>query len=130
MNVLDSDVCIDLLRGRALLAQVEVFEGDGPLAVTAVTLHELLEGAHRAPEPAKALPQVHTFLAAFDILAYDREAAELGGRLAGGLARAGASIGDLDTMIAATVLRHDGALVTRNMRHFSRVEGLRLRPLK
>lgn len=129
MNVLDTDVCIDLLRGRSLLASLEPLEADGPLAVTAVTVHELIEGAHGARDPSKSLGQVGTFLAAFDILPYDRESAEAGGRIAGTLARAGATIGDLDTMIAACVLRHRGTLVTRNARHFSRVEGLPVRPL-
>lgn len=129
MNVLDTDVSIDLLRGRSLLPQVEAIEGEGPLALTAVTLHELVEGAHRAGQPERSLAQVRDFVAAFDVLAYDREAAEMGGRIAGELARSGATIGDLDTLIAATVMRHGGALVTRNVRHFSRVRGLRLRAL-
>lgn len=128
MNVFDSDVCIDLLRGRGSLKALEALE-DGPVAVTSVTVHELAEGAQRAPDPAKSAGQVAGFLAAFDVLPYDREAAEVGGRLAGELARAGTSIGDLDTMIAATALRHGGTLVTRNVRHFSRVAGLRLHAL-
>ena len=38
----------------------------------------------------------------------------------------GASIGDFDEMIAAHALSVGAVLVTGNVRHFSRVEGLRL----
>lgn len=131
MHVLDTDVCIDLLRGRGkVLEAVEPLEAAGRLGVTAVTLHELVEGAHRARDPGKALGHVNRFLTAFDVLPYDAEAARIGGRVAGELAKAGTPIGDLDTMIAATAVRHGGSLVTRNVRHFSRVPGLQVQPLR
>jgi tRNA(fMet)-specific endonuclease VapC len=40
------------------------------------------------------------------------------------LEAAGTPIGPHDTLIAATALRHQATLVTRNVREFSRVQGL------
>jgi predicted nucleic acid-binding protein len=45
------------------------------------------------------------------------------------LEKAGEEIGMADSLIAGTVLRHGGALLTRNLRHFSRVDGLGLAKL-
>ena len=42
------------------------------------------------------------------------------------LEAAGTPIGPHDTLIAATALRHQGTLITRNVREFSRVPGLQL----
>jgi tRNA(fMet)-specific endonuclease VapC len=38
----------------------------------------------------------------------------------------GEPIGMADSLIAGIVLQHGGTLLTRNRRHFERVEGLRL----
>jgi tRNA(fMet)-specific endonuclease VapC len=38
----------------------------------------------------------------------------------------GTTIADLDLLIASTALYHDLVLVTRNLRHFRRVPGLRI----
>ena len=40
------------------------------------------------------------------------------------LEAAGTPIGPYDTLIAATALRHQSTLVTRNVREFERVPGL------
>jgi tRNA(fMet)-specific endonuclease VapC len=42
------------------------------------------------------------------------------------LRRSGQLIADLDLLIAATALHHDLTLLTRNVRHFARIPGLRL----
>ena len=42
----------------------------------------------------------------------------------GDLESAGTPIGPHDTLIAATALRHQATLVTRNVREFARVPGL------
>ena len=47
-------------------------------------------------------------------------------RLRAFLRRRGQGIPDLDLLIAATVLVHEPALVTRGRRHFARTSGLRL----
>jgi predicted nucleic acid-binding protein len=42
------------------------------------------------------------------------------------LAPGGLLIGDIDLLIAATALVHGDTLLTRNVRHFQRIPGLRL----
>ena len=59
------------------------------------------------------------------MLPFDSECAAHAARLRVAQEAAGTPIGPHDTLIAATALRHGATLVTRNVREFSRVAGLR-----
>jgi tRNA(fMet)-specific endonuclease VapC len=58
------------------------------------------------------------------MLPFDSECAAIAARLRAELEAVGTPIGPHDTLIAATALRHQATLVTRNVREFSRVAGL------
>jgi predicted nucleic acid-binding protein len=64
------------------------------------------------------------------VLSFDLDAARVHARIWAELARRGAMIGAHDLIIAATAVRHDLAVVTRNQREFSRVEGLATRSIE
>jgi tRNA(fMet)-specific endonuclease VapC len=130
MHVVDTDVCVDALRGQPrAVDELAVLEREGPLTVAAVTAHELWQGAFGSDDPKRSVASVARFLSAFAILPYDEGTARLGGQLAASLGAEGRPIGDLDTMIAATALVQGATLVTRNARHFRRVKDLRIHAL-
>jgi tRNA(fMet)-specific endonuclease VapC len=58
------------------------------------------------------------------VLPFDAECAAHAARIRVTLEAAGTPIGPHDTLIAASALRHQATLVTRNVREFSRVPGL------
>lgn len=62
-------------------------------------------------------------------LAYDVATARVYGEVRAHLEAAGRIVADADLQIAATALRHDLELVTGNLRHFTRVPGLRINPV-
>jgi tRNA(fMet)-specific endonuclease VapC len=59
-------------------------------------------------------------------LDFDLDCARRYGWIHAQLARSGKPIGDIDTQIAATALRHDLTVVTANVRHFENVPDLEL----
>ncbi len=59
-----------------------------------------------------------------EVLAFDRECAEVAGRIYADLLRAGQPIGRADPMIAATAIRHQRVLVTGNMDRYQRIQAL------
>ena len=124
--LLDSNLCINFIRGRhwahAALAKVTPLD----VAISAVSVGELYEGVHRSRDPEKELPKTETFLKAFEIIALGAEEAKAWGLLEARLRKQGKPIEAEDGMIAATALCHGLTLVTGNTKHFERVKGLKL----
>lgn len=110
-NVLvDSDVLVDHLRGHRPYER-----GDHQPHVSVITRAELFAG-HVDDEP-----RVRHLLASMTELPVDRTIAERAGQI-----KRETGISLTDAAIAATALQHRLVLVTRNVRDFERVPGLRL----
>lgn len=122
MKILDSDHCIAILRGKLdLRTKVNV---DEELAVTTVSVAELMYGAYRSQRIADNLARVDVLLAALVILPFDEFAARRFGVLKAGLEISGAPLHDLDLQIASIALEQNAPLLTHNQRHFERIENL------
>ena len=123
--LLDTDVCVELLRGRAphLFERLRRFEIDD-IAISSITLAELQYGVAKSARPARHELLLAEFCAPLAILPFDSIAAETYGRVRAGLERAGTSIGPLDTLIAAYAISLHLTLVTNNEREFRQVAGL------
>ncbi|MGN6189456.1 MAG: type II toxin-antitoxin system VapC family toxin [Conexibacter sp.] len=119
--VVDTDVLIDYLRGRGPGAELLARLGRGGYRVTAVSAFELALGAaHRLdPRPVQALLDAPT-------LALTPRGGLLGGEALARLRGDGRAIDVRDALQAGVCLDADAPLVTRNLRHFARVPGLRV----
>ena len=127
-RILDSNVCIDVLRGRKkVVERLKGFE-PGDCFVSAVTEFELYQGAGRAPEERREAERakVERFLSCLQVLPFDSECARIAGEINAGLLNNGTPISITDVWIGATGLRHGWTMVTSNKRDFSRIEGLTL----
>ena len=124
--LLDTNVCIEILRGRNPNLQERLQQaGQENLAICAIVRAELLCGARLARDPARELAR----LAVFDELQdypFDSIAAEQYSLIRVHLQQQGRLIGAYDLLIAAIALAHNLTLVTHNTSEFSRVPGLRL----
>lgn len=126
MIVADTDVLIDYLAGCEPAAGRVALELErGRLSTTAVSRFELLCGARNTREERL----VRELLSALPTLPLDQEAADRAAGVRLALERAGKSIGMADSLIAGIVLAQGRILLTRNRRHFERVEGLELAAL-
>ena len=94
------------------------------VAISAVTAGELYEGAHRSFHPAGEVVKAERFLAPIEVLPLGHEEAREWGLIEAELRKAGKPIEAEDGMIAATARRHGLTLVTGNLKHFSRIDGL------
>jgi tRNA(fMet)-specific endonuclease VapC len=126
MIVADSDVLIDFLAGRdPAAARVQIELGTDSFATTAVSRFELLTGARdRTTEGI-----VRRLLDTIATLPLERQSADRAAAVRRTLEARGATIGMADSLIAGIVLTHDALLLTRNRKHFERVEGLKLASL-
>jgi tRNA(fMet)-specific endonuclease VapC len=124
--IADTDVLIDFLAGRDPAAERVAAElRSDDFATTAVTRFELLAGAR----DRTAQDLILRLLDTLPTLALDRPAADRAAEVQVALGRRGGGIGMADSLIAGIVLVHDAMLLTRNRRHFERVEGLKLATL-
>lgn len=110
--LVDTDVLIDFLRGRAeAVAFLE--EHVDVLHVSAVTVAELFQGVREGQERSK----LATTLSAMTVLPLTEELAEVAGLLRRDH-RATMGCGLADCMIAATASHHQLPLATLNAKHF------------
>jgi tRNA(fMet)-specific endonuclease VapC len=122
--LLDTDICITVLRDRpAGLRPTFAAEADR-LAISTVTLGELLYGAARSNRPADHRAAVDGFANRLTVLPFDAAAAAQFARIRADLAARGQQIGGYDLMIAAAARSRGLTLVTHNRREFDRVAGL------
>jgi tRNA(fMet)-specific endonuclease VapC len=123
--MLDTDICIRVLRDRPQSAR-ERFNAEAEgLCISSVTLGELLYGAEKSARPAHHRRQVDSFAALLQVLDFDGPAALHFAEIRASLERKGQSIGAYDTMIAAHARSRGLVVITGNLKEFSRVEGLR-----
>lgn len=127
MIVADTDVLIDFLAGREPAAGRITSElRSGNLWTTVITRFEMLSGVRNEREARI----VGDLLASVRVATLDASAADRAALVRRALERKGVGIGMADSLIAGIVLHIGGTLLTRNRRHFERVEGLDLARLE
>ncbi len=121
--LLDTNVVSEGMRPRpdakvtAFLAEVE------NAAISVITLHELIYGAHRLPDGARRKSIIESIenlnrLYTDSILAVREAEAARAGKIRAVAARQGTTMHLADSLIAATAALNGCVLVTRNARDF------------
>ena len=123
MILLDTNVCIRILRGRE--GAVKAFsENAGDVAIPFMVLGELYYGAARSSDPAHSKSLVDRFAKALPVVDSSPDIMARFGVEKARLIAAGTPVEDADVLIAATALVCGGRIATGNVRHFSRFENL------
>jgi tRNA(fMet)-specific endonuclease VapC len=123
--LLDTDTCIDLLRGLPVTRQNAERTAPDDCAVSTVTTYELLTGAGKCRDPERERGKVTAFVGTIHELPVSREAAERAAAARVDLERRGNMIGPYDILLAGQALADGLVLVTSNRDEFARIEGLR-----
>ena len=122
--LLDTNICIDVIKRRPASLLNRFNENASHLAISAITLAELLHGAEKSSQPQRTLAVVEDFCSRLDVLDYGAKAAQHYGQIRSALERRGTPIGVNDLHIAAHARSEGLTLVSNNLREFERVEGL------
>lgn len=124
--LLDTNICIYVIKQRPL-SMLDVFNRHaGTMAISAITLSELLHGVEKSSAPQKNLAVVENFCSRLEVLAYGSKPALHYGQIRTALERRGTPIGINDLHIAAHARSEGLTLVSNNLREFERVGGLLL----
>ena len=125
----DTDAISELLRPRPAMAYIKwlMKVSREEQFTSAVVIGELYKGAYRSQAHERHLTNIEQhILPAVTVLPYDTSTAKIFGRIRAHLEEKGIILPDSDLQIAATALGHGLELVTGNLRHFSRIDGLKL----
>ena len=123
--MLDTNLCIRVLRERPVnLRERFNAEADG-LCISTIILTELLHGAEKSDRPTVNRTKVEAFAARLEILPFDPDAAAHAADIRAVLERRGQPIGGYDVLIAGHARSRGLIVVTGNLGEFSRVDGLR-----
>ena len=122
----DTSFIIDLLRGKpAAVDYLTVLEkSTRPEKLSAVTVLELYEAVPQVAVPEERHQRILDVLDTRQVVPADETVMRKAGKISGELLARGEEIDREDCIIAATALLSDEPVVTRNVEHFSRIDGL------
>jgi tRNA(fMet)-specific endonuclease VapC len=133
MACFDTSFIIDLMRekkkggtGPATRKLQELRERNEAPRTTIVNVGELYVGPYKVRNTQADVQKLENLLAAMEVLDMSLSSARRFGELVAALYDRGTPIGAIDVQIASIVLDNDEVLITRDLKHFERVPGLKL----
>jgi tRNA(fMet)-specific endonuclease VapC len=123
--LLDTNLCIRVLRDRPASLRARFNEDADGLCISTIVLTELLHGAAKSARPDENRRAVENFAARLEVLPFDADAAGHAADIRAVLERAGLTIGGYDVLIAGHARSRGLIVVTGNLGEFRRVDGLR-----
>ncbi|MEK6960791.1 MAG: type II toxin-antitoxin system VapC family toxin [Nanoarchaeota archaeon] len=128
MVFLDTDVIVAFLRQDpdARECMISLEDRGEEVRISAVSAMELLQGARSHVNCKDKIREVYIFLRRVDVVPLGLEEVDHCSRIIHHLQKKGSMIGLPDIQIAATVLAAADRVITRNIRDFSRVQGLKV----
>ena len=126
--ILDTTFVIDFMHNDkgALKRHATLLERNETYRVSSATIFELWSGIGNSKKLFEERLKVTKALTEINTIPLSSLIAEKAGQLHGALIRGGQEIGELDAMIAATALHENETVLTRNVKHFTKVKGLKV----
>jgi tRNA(fMet)-specific endonuclease VapC len=124
--LLDTNFVIYVLKRRPLQVLATFNANASRMAISAITLAELLHGAEKSSRVTENLSAIEDFCSRLQVLPYGAKAAQHYGAIRAALEKLGQPIDVNDLHIAGHARSEGLALVTNNMSEFLRVPALEL----
>ena len=127
MFILDTTTVSDYLRGNEGIIDRLRKTSFHNIYVTSITEYELEYGLLKKPNLRQAYgQQLDLLYRQINHLDFDRNCALFAASIKQQLINAGTPIGIEDVLIAAIALNHNFTVVTSNIKHFGKIEGLEI----
>jgi tRNA(fMet)-specific endonuclease VapC len=122
--LLDTNTVMYTMKNRPQQVRAKFKQHQGQMAISTVTLGELIFGAEHSQQVERNLSDIEAMAARLEVLAFDSRAAHHFGQIRSALYKKGQPIGPYDMMIAGHARACGIVLVTSNLKEFERVPGL------
>lgn len=126
MFLLDTDTIIYSLKDNENVKKNLRQYYNDPIKISVMSLMELYYGAYKSKKVESNLAKIKTLENSLEILFLGKETVEIFGSCKARLENKGFPLDDFDLIIASISLAHNLVLVTNNVKHFKRIEGLKL----
>ncbi|MHA2248172.1 MAG: type II toxin-antitoxin system VapC family toxin [Candidatus Hodarchaeales archaeon] len=130
--IADTDYLSDFLAGKTTAKKTTfnlIKEGRFVITTT-ITVSELYYGKYRRKWQERRSKTLEELISALAVLPFTIEHAKEYGKIRASLIDNGLDIGFADTAIASIAIIEDLSLLTANVEHFNRIEGLKIRIYK
>jgi len=126
--LIDSDILIYFLKGKRevvkKLSQIPIDD----LYISRINYTELIYGAYNSAKINQNLKVIEPFLESFNVLEFTKVSSVIFAKEKARLKKNGNIIADMDLMIASIAIENDCTLISNNIKHFNRVQNLKLEP--
>lgn len=126
MYLLDTDTVIFNLKGNDTVQKNLHEHLNDPIKISVMTCMELYYGAYKSQKVASNIAKIKNLEQSIEVIPIGLETADIFGMLKSQLESQGSRLDDFDLSIAACALAHNLTLVTNNIDHFKRIDGLKL----
>ncbi len=121
--ILDSNICIHLLRNRKEIVDAILRVGWDNCCISELTVVELFYGAECSSNPERNRLEIDSFIADIEVLPFSLCIKEFCKQKAR-LRSMGMLIEDFDLFIGSMAIATGYTLVTENIKHLSRLQGI------
>ena len=123
---IDTDILADFLRNKNYAIEWMLKNKDKILATTAINLFELYYGANISQNFERSIDAINKLKERLLILSFDDNFSNKAAALLSQLEKDGNVIGLKDIFIGSISLANDFSFKTNNLKHFERINGLKL----
>ena len=124
LYMLDTDICIYVMRERSARLLQKFNRHAHQLCISAITLGELLFGAEKSQRRAQNLEAIGAFVARLEVMDFSAKACTHFAEIRADLERKGLPCGAYDLLIGAHARSESLTVVTNNVAEFRRMPGL------
>ncbi len=116
--IIDTDVCIDFLKGQEFAISIIknlIINSNAYLSI--LTYYELLKGAYSK----KQEKIINDFIEGFEIINIDNNIVKIGAKFYQEYRKKGTTLSTVDCLIMATAKKHNLKIITRNVKHYPEI---------
>lgn len=126
MWVLDTNTLIYFFKDEGHISETLFQHSPQEIAIPAIVLYELQVGIAKSSSPKKRVGQLAQLTSVVRVLPFQQQEADAAAAIRARLEKQGKPIGPYDVLIAGTALAVGASLVSRNLKEFRRIRGLRV----
>ncbi len=124
--LIDTDWIIYYLRGTEEVMKKLISLKEEGLAISIISLAEVYEGVYHSSDSFSNEDILKDFLTGVSVIGINEEICRIFGKERGRLRKKGELIGDFDLLIASSCLHYNLTILTNNIKHFEKIENLKI----